>query len=831
MICIRAGPPNSMNKIKTRSSRKRTDPSAEFEQMLAELSARFINLPVPDVDGAINDALRRIAKLLGCDRSQLIRFSPDNDGAQVTHSGANGDTPVVPIKSVAELYPWALRRLRAGHPVVIPDVDALPAEAAVDQASFRHAGARANLSMPLRVGGRVEGVITFGCLRSARTWRSEVVTRVGVLAEVFANALAHKRAQQALDTAMRFEQVMSEILAALLIAERTERDRVIGAGLRDVAQIFGAERATLWERVGSDEFRKTHRWLAPGELNPPESITGDVIPWMRARLIGGQLVRFTRHADLPADAHADLATLRALSIRSGVMVPLAIAGNVVGALSFATSSADHEWPDALIPRVKLLGEIFANAFAREASERREHEAQAQAAHAARVGTMGMLAASLVHEITQPLAASLANAETAAEMLATPSVDLEEIRATIADVVADDRRAGDLIQQLRRYLRRGDTSKVELDLAMTIDDILRLVGHDAAAKEIVVERDVAESLPKLFGDRSQLQQVLLNLLLNAIDAVSSAEAGQRRVSLRARASERGAIVEVSDTGPGMDRATLARAFEPFFTTKPGGMGLGLSISRTIVASHGGTLSVESTTGAGATFRLELPAAARGNDAITVKKVAARNADTRASVFVIDDDPSMRRALERQLRSAGYVVETFASADDFLERPGDSNAACIVSDVRMPGTNGLDLQSSLAHAKRALPIVFISGHADVPTTVHALKSGAVDFLAKPFTKEELLASVAEALVRRRDIDDARTKHGEISARYKSLTPRERQVFDFVAAGLLNKLIADRLGAAEGTIKIHRGRIMEKMGAASVADLVRMADTLKITSTASR
>src|SRR5206468_8576800 len=297
---------------------------------------------------------------------------------------------------------------------------------------------------------------------------------------------------------------------------------------------------------------------------PPESMTGDASPWTLARVFAGDVVRFTRLAELPVEAHVDLPTLRALGIRSGVMLPLTVSGSVVGALSFATVSSDHEWPDALVSRVKLLGEVLASQFAREASERREHEAQAQAAHAARVGTMGMLAASLVHEITQPLAASLANAETAADLLAASSFDVEEIRATIADVVADDRRAGELIQQLRRYLRRGETNKLEFDIAPVVDEIVRLAAHDAAAKEIVVGRNVDKSLPRVFGDRAQLQQVLLNLLLNAFDAVSFRDPGQRRVFLTAHEGERSVIAEITDTGPGMDEATRARAFEPFFT---------------------------------------------------------------------------------------------------------------------------------------------------------------------------------------------------------------------------------------------------------------------------
>jgi FixJ family two-component response regulator len=194
-----------------------------------------------------------------------------------------------------------------------------------------------------------------------------------------------------------------------------------------------------------------------------------------------------------------------------------------------------------------------------------------------------------------------------------------------------------------------------------------------------------------------------------------------------------------------------------------------------------------------------------------------------VFVIDDDPSMRRALERQVRTAGFQVETFASAGEYLERAPKAEIGCIVTDLRMPGLSGLDLQASLAQAQPALPMVFISAHGDVSTTARAMRAGAVHFLPKPFTDGEILAAVSEALARSAALASARRDSAELRARYQALTVREREVFALVAAGLLNKLVADRLGIAEKTVKIHRGRVMEKMGAASVADLVRMAERL--------
>jgi FixJ family two-component response regulator len=196
-----------------------------------------------------------------------------------------------------------------------------------------------------------------------------------------------------------------------------------------------------------------------------------------------------------------------------------------------------------------------------------------------------------------------------------------------------------------------------------------------------------------------------------------------------------------------------------------------------------------------------------------------------VFVVDDDDSVRRALSRRLRVAGFAVEAFASAQEFLGGAALDATACVVTDVRMPGMSGLDLQSSLIAAGFDMPIVFITGHGDVPTSVQAMRAGAVHFLPKPFTDAQILSAVREALslaVRRAT---ERSVVSGVRARHATLTAREREVFTLVVDGLQNKLIADRLGAAEKTIKIHRGRVMAKMGAKSVADLVRIAARLKI------
>jgi FixJ family two-component response regulator len=194
---------------------------------------------------------------------------------------------------------------------------------------------------------------------------------------------------------------------------------------------------------------------------------------------------------------------------------------------------------------------------------------------------------------------------------------------------------------------------------------------------------------------------------------------------------------------------------------------------------------------------------------------------ASVFVVDDDPSVRKSLTRVIESAGYTVVAFASARDFLKAAPASGPCCLVLDIRMPGITGLDLQKTLARAVHRIPIVFITGHGDVPMSVNAMKGGAIDFLTKPFAAKDLLEAIHRAVDRdmRALGEEARTR--SIHARVETLSPRERQVFALVVTGMLNKQIAAQLGVVEKTVKVHRARVMDKMGAGSVAELVRLAD----------
>ena len=206
-----------------------------------------------------------------------------------------------------------------------------------------------------------------------------------------------------------------------------------------------------------------------------------------------------------------------------------------------------------------------------------------------------------------------------------------------------------------------------------------------------------------------------------------------------------------------------------------------------------------------------------------------AELEPTVFVVDDDALVRRSMERLIRIAGFKVQTFESAQDFLGNHRSEGPACVVLDVRLPGLSGLDLQRELSQSGKQIPIVFLTGHGDIPMSVRAMKAGAVEFLTKPVKQRILLEAIQAAVERDRASSQARAATEDLRARYEQLTPREREVMRLVVVGLLNKQVAGELDTTERTIKFHRAHIMQKMGAESLAELVRMAEKLDVSTRA--
>jgi FixJ family two-component response regulator len=205
--------------------------------------------------------------------------------------------------------------------------------------------------------------------------------------------------------------------------------------------------------------------------------------------------------------------------------------------------------------------------------------------------------------------------------------------------------------------------------------------------------------------------------------------------------------------------------------------------------------------------------------------AEKSDSAPIVFVIDDDASMRASVSSLIRSVGLQAQVFASTSEFLAEKRFQGPSCLILDVRLPGVSGLDFQTELAKANSSIPIIFVTGHGDIPMSVKAMKQGAVEFLTKPFRDQDLLDAVQVALARARSRHESDKTTADLRAKFATLTPREQEVMAWVTGGLLNKQVAAEMGVTEITVKVHRGNVTRKMGAKSLAELVRMADALGI------
>lgn len=328
-------------------------------------------------------------------------------------------------------------------------------------------------------------------------------------------------------------------------------------------------------------------------------------PWLTELLRRGLRVRIADLDELPDDAVTDRASSRTLGVASYAGVPVRAGRNIVAGLLVA-GTAPQAWGRELMEQLHLLGEVLANALAASRAQREADRLRQELAHIARVSALGELTASLAHELNQPLTAILNNAEVAQRHLAADAVNLAELRAILHDIVADDKRAAAVIGRVRNVVRKGSLDHVSLDVNELVVEVGQLVRNDAVRREVVLSLALDPDLARVRGDRVQLQQVVLNLVLNGLEAIAERRGPSAALTIRTFSrTPASATVAIDDTGTGLGAADEQRMWEPLYTTKAHGLGMGLAISRTIIEAHGGHLCASNNAAGGATFEFTLP----------------------------------------------------------------------------------------------------------------------------------------------------------------------------------------------------------------------------------
>jgi signal transduction histidine kinase len=611
---LAASKPTARRRALARATRSLED-AVQFERLLARLSTQFISLPPAAIDGAIENALQQLVEALDLDRSTITRYGPHGE-VSILHSWARSGLVPTPTGDATFEFPWVIERIRRGETIAFSSVDELPPEASVDKGSFQRILQRSHVSIPLRVGEEIVGALAVGTLRHARRWPDELLGWLRRVGEVFGNALARKQSREELDELLGFERLVGDVLAALLSADPGNEDLVIESGLQHIGQYLHVEGATLWERIPDRiMFRKTHRWLAEYTLPPPDQVGSPELPWISAQLVGGSVVRLDRHAELPPEAEEDLRFLMLLGVRSLLAVPISVAGEVAGALSFASAGAERTWPKALLPRITILADVYGGVHSRRVAQQRKRLAEADTAqfrerlaHLVRVHTMGEMSAAIAHEINQPLMA-IENYALAARRRATGSSESQKVTELLDKVIAQTARAGDIVRRLRTMVKRHDIQTSTISVERLVAECIDMVQTDCELRDIRLERRLASPLPLVVADGIQIQQVVLNLLRNAIEAMEAAHVDvPKLITIETALTEEKEIsVRVTDRGPGIPEVDLDRVFEAFYSTKSSGLGIGLSISRKLIEAHGGMLVARNNPGGGAVFQFTLPVA--------------------------------------------------------------------------------------------------------------------------------------------------------------------------------------------------------------------------------
>lgn len=532
----------------------------DLETAASRLYAGLLHSQPADLGTEMTGALGEVATLLGADAATLtIRDEPGGPPG-IRCWGRPG---VLPAPAIArEKFPWTAGRLRLGHVVRFSRPSELPAEAAIDRDRFISTGVLSHVSIPLVAHDAVLGWVSFMTVERERTWTDELVQRLKLFAEVFANVIALRHADEQLrDSQALSVAIVGSLPGALVVIDRAGHIVATNewhsrASRGPSALVIGADYLGIWRARA-----------AAGDTSAVEIVRG-----VQAVLDGTHL-EFSTEYQQPADG-------RWFEFR---VTPLRMAAG-----------------GAVIARIEIGERKRAEAEARQVRE--------QLTHFGRVATAGQLTAALVHEVKQPLTGILTNAQAAQRLLADPKPDLEELRAILREIVEDDRRATVVLQRLRGMVKRREPEPeaVALDLNRLIEDVVRFLHADALIRHATIVCNLKPDLPAIEGDVVQLQQALVNLVLNGLEAMRAIPPEQRRLEIASDQVADLVVLSVRDSGSGIDEP-IDRVFEPFFTTKPEGMGMGLPIVQSIVHAHGGLLRARNNADGGATFWFTVPVA--------------------------------------------------------------------------------------------------------------------------------------------------------------------------------------------------------------------------------
>lgn len=411
-----------------------------------------------------------------------------------------------------------------------------------------------------------------------------------------------------LDELLAFERLRFDLSSRFANVAADQVVVEIETALKRLYEFLGFARATFGEFSDGGDLSILCSAAAEGlEPVPLGRVTG-FRKWFEKELFSGRTIAFRSWDDYPAPITAAVEEhYRQRGIVPQLLIPLTVGGNVVAMIALVAFRSGREWPDEFIARIKVIGEVMAQALIRKRSEAALRATQSELARVSALTAAGQMAASIAHEINQPLNAVVTNGSAGLRWLSSPAPDhLEEVRAALERIVREGNRASQIIDGIRAMFKNDSRERVSLDINQLIRQVLALLDPELRSGQVLVHTELVPKPLPVLADRVQLQQVIANLVTNAMEAMGTVSDRARTLRVTSASSKPdGVLISVEDSGPGIDRENLAQIFHPFFTTKPQGMGMGLAICRSIVESHDGRLSASPGHPHGAVFRVVLP----------------------------------------------------------------------------------------------------------------------------------------------------------------------------------------------------------------------------------
>lgn len=693
------------------TERKRTEEELhhrlKFQNLITQVSSQFINLHPAQIDDEIDRTLQQIGEFADADRSYVFQFSDDQKFVSCTHEWCadNIEPAIERIQNASvDSFAWVMTQFLSGDIVLIPRVSELPPEAATVKGELERQGIQSLLAVPMIIGGKVIGFIGLDSVREEKMWVADTSSLLNVVAQVFASALENKRTRLALQESEEHLRTVYETFPDPVTIIQAEDGRCI-----DVNSAFS--RVTGWST--SEVIGKTAAELELWE-NPAE----------RQKLIDG-ISENGKIENLEAQFRLkDGRTITALM--SAVLIQL--------------KDRPH-----ILTIARDISEL-------KSAQKEREQLKTQLIQAQKMEAIGTLAGGIAHDFNNILGAIIGYAEMA--LYDTRQDSMEHYN--IDQVLKAGHRAKDLVKQILAFSRKSEQAKQIISLTPVIKEALTLL-RASLPTSIEIKQNIESNLDAIFADPTQIHQVMMNLCTNAghamADTAGILSVSLQNIDLNATAAalypelNAGPYVKlsISDTGHGMDTATMDRIFDPYFTTKAQdkGTGMGLAVVHGIIKGHGGSIQVDSTPGQGSRFDILFPIMERQMVSETEELKALPTGSE--CILLVDDEDTLIDLGKNMLKKLGYRVETWTRPVEALEsfRADPHKFDLVISDMTMPSMTGDILATQLRQIRADLPIIICTGYSERINDRRAEELGIQDLIMKPFTIRRLAKTVREVL----------------------------------------------------------------------------------------